>query len=142
MGELSVGQRQRASIARALCQLDDATSPGVTRALLADEPTAALDPRHALEALAIFHQLARDGIAVVAVLHDLAAVAAFDRVLLLGEGGLPIASGTPEQVLTDAPLRSAFGVGFERITSPGGRLAGLVPVATGGSPDAGGSDKT
>lgn len=131
VGELSVGQRQRASIARALCQLDDEPSPGVTRVLLADEPTAALDPRHDLEARALFDRLAREGIAVVAALHDLAAAAAFDRVLLLGEGGIPVASGTPHDVLAEGPLRSAFGVVFEPLRSPSGRLAGLVPVAEG-----------
>src|SRR5690606_30398800 len=42
---LSVGQQQRAALARALCQLEDG-SHNATQALIVDEPTAALDPRH------------------------------------------------------------------------------------------------
>lgn len=126
LGELSQGQQQRASIARALCQLSGMPTGG--RYLLADEPTASLDPAHTTLIGSVLAELAADGVGVVAALHDLGAAAAFDRVLLLGAGGSPIALGAPGEVLADGPLEQAFGVAFERLRNAAGRTAALVPA--------------
>lgn len=131
LGELSQGQQQRASIARALCQLTG--MPPGDRCLLADEPTASLDPAHALLVRALFDAISNEGVAVVAALHDLGAAAAFDAVLLLGPDGSPVAAGVPDEVLADGPLHRAFGVRFERLTAASGLVAAFAPSAPGSS---------
>jgi iron complex transport system ATP-binding protein len=78
--------------------------------LLADEPTASLDPYHQLHTLELLRGLAGDGMTVVAVLHDLVLAARFCTRLLLMHEGRIIADGTPDQVLTPAHLAQAYGV--------------------------------
>jgi iron complex transport system ATP-binding protein len=100
--ELSGGERARALLARALA----VEAP----VLLADEPVAALDPRHQLLVLAVLRERARAGATVVAVMHDLALASRFaDRMVLLDQGRL-VADGTPVEVLTAARLESVFGI--------------------------------
>jgi putative ABC transport system ATP-binding protein len=77
-GELSIGQRQRAAIARALVNFP--------RVLLADEPTGALDSRTADEILEIFHHLHRGGATIVMVTHDPDVAAAAERVIHVRDG--------------------------------------------------------
>jgi iron complex transport system ATP-binding protein len=85
--DLSGGERARALLARAL-----ATGAPL---LLADEPVAALDPRHALVVLDVLRAHARNGGLVVAVMHDLTLAARFaDDILLLDRGGLPTPSAS------------------------------------------------
>ena len=127
VGELSQGQQQRASIARALCQLSG--MPRGDRFLLADEPTASLDPAHTLIVRSLFYELAQDGVGVIAALHDLGAAAAFDRVLLLGSDGSTIANGSTEDVLADTPLRAAFGIGFDRLADASGEIRSFAPAS-------------
>jgi iron complex transport system ATP-binding protein len=100
--ELSGGERARALLARAL-----ATEAPV---LLADEPVAALDPRHQLIVLDVLHERARAGATVVAVMHDLALAARFaDEIVLLTAGRVDC-RGTPAEVLTEARLAASFGI--------------------------------
>lgn len=99
---LSGGERARALIARALA--------GEPEWLLADEPFAGLDPRHALEAADLFRRLAGGGRGVILTLHDLTLAARLaDRVLVLGQGEV-IADGPPAEALTPAVLAAAYGV--------------------------------
>jgi iron complex transport system ATP-binding protein len=99
---LSGGERARVLLARAL-----ATQAPV---LLADEPVAALDPRHQLGVLAGLKTLAGSGATVVAIMHDLTLAARFaDAIVLLNRGGVE-AFGPPEAVLTEARLATAFGI--------------------------------
>ena len=76
--ELSIGQRQRAAIARALVN--------EPRVLLADEPTGALDTRTAQEILDILHDLHRDGATVVLVTHDHEVGEAAERIIHITDG--------------------------------------------------------
>ena len=101
-GALSGGERARALLARALA----VEAP----ILLADEPTAALDPFHQLQVMEVLRGAARAGDLVVVVLHDLALAARFcDRLVLLA-GGRTLADGPPAEVLDGPRLAEAYGV--------------------------------
>ncbi len=100
--ELSGGERARVLLARAL-----ATQAPV---LLADEPVAALDPRHQLVVLDVLKNQARAGRTVAVIMHDLTLAARFaDEIVLLNQGRVA-ASGAPEAVLTEEGLAVNFGI--------------------------------
>jgi iron complex transport system ATP-binding protein len=100
--ELSGGERARVLVARALAQ----QAP----LLLADEPTAGLDPAHALALFELFTRLAAEGRTIVVALHDLSLAARFaHHVVLRADGGIA-ATGPPADVLTPHHLGPAFGV--------------------------------
>ena len=105
---LSGGERQRVMLARML-----ATE---ARVMLLDEPTAALDVRHALDLLATLRALAEGGRAVVLALHDLHLADAFaDQVVCLpGDGSFEV--GPTREVLNPARLQAVFGANFVRDT--------------------------
>lgn len=89
--ELSGGQKQRVGIARAA-----ALRPEV---ILMDEPTSALDPELVGGVLEILRGLARDGVTMILVTHELSFAAhAADQVLFM-DGGVVVEQGPPEQVL-------------------------------------------
>lgn len=112
---LSGGERARVMMARVLA----VQAP----VLLADEPTAALDPRHQLGIMSALRNEARRGALVMAVTHDLLLAARFaDRLLLLHDGGL-VADGAPGAVLTADSMRNVYGVETRRITIDGQELA-------------------
>jgi len=112
--ELSGGERQRVVVARALAQQ--------SRILLADEPTAHLDLKHAVRLFALLKQLAKEeALAVLIVTHDVNLAAMHcDRLALLGDGAL-LADGPPEEVLTPTILEEAFGTKVRVEVSEGGR---------------------
>ena len=88
--QLSGGQQQRVAIARAL-----AMEPKV---LLFDEPTSALDPEMVGEVLDVMRSLARPGVTMIVVTHEMGfARQVGDRVLFM-DGGLVVESGTPQQL--------------------------------------------
>lgn len=99
---LSGGERMRALLARALA--------GEAPAMLADEPVAALDPRHALAVMQLFAGLAEQGRTILLVLHDLGLAARFCGRLVLMDRGRVVASGPPEEVLAPELLASVYGV--------------------------------
>jgi len=109
---MSGGEQDRALIARALAQ--------ETPLLLADEPIAGLDPAAQITTMEVFGQLAAEGRAVIASIHDLGlAVRHCTRLVLLGQGRLR-ADGAPEDVLTEANLAEVFHVrGFFARTGHG-----------------------
>ena len=87
---LSGGQKQRVAIARAL-----AMEPTV---MLFDEPTSALDPELVGEVLAVMKQLAKDGMTMVVVTHEMGfAKEVADRVIFM-DGGYMIEQNTPEEL--------------------------------------------
>jgi iron complex transport system ATP-binding protein len=124
--ELSGGERARALLARALA----------TRApvLLADEPVAALDPRHQLAVLDVLRARARAGAAVVAVMHDLSLAARFADAICLLEAGRVVAAGSPEAVLTEGRLAASFGI-VARVTRMDGALLVVPERPLPGTPD-------
>ncbi|WP_026572967.1 amino acid ABC transporter ATP-binding protein [Bacillus sp. UNC438CL73TsuS30] len=87
---LSGGQKQRVAIARAL-----AMEPTV---MLFDEPTSALDPELVGEVLAVMKQLAKDGMTMVVVTHEMGfAKEVADRVIFM-DGGYMIEQNTPDEL--------------------------------------------
>jgi iron complex transport system ATP-binding protein len=121
-GQLSAGQQQRVTVARALAQLDTRNvHNGVksSRILLADEPVSAMDPSHALRTMDLFDALARDGMCVIVVLHDLSLVLRYaKRVLVLGAGGQLAGHGDTASTLTPSLLKEVYGIGFRAIQDP------------------------
>ena len=107
LAQLSGGERQRIALARALAQ--------TPRLLLLDEPTNHLDFVRRAEFLA---RVKRQGITVIAALHDLALVEPFaDRVLLLSKGR-QIAWDTPKRTLVSSYLQPVFGLTSTVVTHP------------------------
>ena len=99
---LSGGQKQRVAIARAL-----AMEPEI---MLFDEPTSALDPEMVGEVLEVVRQLAKDGMTMVIVTHEMGfAREVSDRVMFV-DGGIIEEEGTPEQVFGNpqSPRTQAF----------------------------------
>ncbi len=87
---LSGGQKQRVAIARAL-----AMKP---KMLLFDEPTSALDPEMVGDVLEVMQNLAKEGMTMVVVTHEMGfAREVSDRVIFM-DGGYIIEEGTPEEV--------------------------------------------
>ena len=92
-GQLSGGQQQRVAIARAL-----AMNPEV---MLFDEPTSALDPEMVGEVLQVMKELAKDGMTMVVVTHEMGfAKEVADRVLFIDEG-IVMEEGTPEEIFSN-----------------------------------------
>lgn len=120
-GTLSGGQRQLAALARALVQLRFGAP---ATALLADEPTAAMDPAHARLARTILRELADEGTAVLVAIHDLplARSLAHDAVVL-SQAGTVHAAGPAPAVLKPDTLASVFEVGFRLVGDPPSVLA-------------------
>ena len=117
---LSGGELARVSLARVLAQ----RCPIV----LLDEPTDALDLGHREQVLALAAQLARDGGAVLAVLHDLDLAAAYaDRVVLL-DGGRVVAAGPPDAVLTASRVAEVYGHPVEVVPHPSTGAPLVLPV--------------
>nr|WP_206439569.1 amino acid ABC transporter ATP-binding protein [Streptomyces scabichelini] len=90
--QLSGGQQQRVAIARAL-----AMQPKV---MLFDEPTSALDPEMVQEVLTVIRDLARDGMTLVVVTHEMRFAAdVADRIVFMDEGRI-VEQGSAEQITT------------------------------------------
>ena len=108
---LSGGERARVMIARVL-----ALGAPV---ILADEPTAALDPHHQLAVIDTLRAEARRGVLVIAVTHDLILASRFaDRVIVLSQGALA-GDGAPQDVLTDGLMQQVYGVRTRHVTLAG-----------------------
>ena len=109
--ELSGGERSRVALARVLA----VEAP----VILADEPTASLDPRYQLDVMKTLRAAADQGGLVIVVTHDLGLAARFaDHLLVLSQGRL-VAEGAPaaalsEQVMADVFRVSAYRAEFER----------------------------
>ena len=100
--QLSGGEQARILIARALAQ--------DTPILLADEPTASLDPANQISTLKTFSTLAQAGRGIIASIHDLGLAARYCTKLALLHRGKLIAFGSADAVLTPDNLRTVFSI--------------------------------
>ena len=91
--QLSGGQQQRVAIARAL-----AMQP---RIMLFDEPTSALDPEMIKEVLDVMIELARTGMTIVAVTHEMGFARAVANRMIFFDKGEIVEQGTPKQIFND-----------------------------------------
>ena len=89
--QLSGGQKQRVAIARALDMKPDI--------MLFDEPTSALDPEMVGEVLAVMKELAREGMTMVVVTHEIGFAREVAHRVIFMEGGYIVEEGTPDEVL-------------------------------------------
>ena len=91
-GQLSGGQQQRVAIARALC-----LKPEV---MLFDEPTSALDPEMIQEVLDVMAALARDGMTMVCVTHEMGFARSIADIMVFMDQGRIVETAPPEQFFT------------------------------------------
>ncbi|MBY6061788.1 ABC transporter ATP-binding protein [Microbacterium esteraromaticum] len=118
--ELSGGQRQRVWMAVALAQS--------TPILLLDEPTTYLDLSHQLELLELCRSLNQtQGHTLVAVLHDLNQAARYaDHIIAMHDGSV-VATGAPDEVITESLLAEVFGLDARVLTDPESGSPLVVP---------------
>jgi iron complex transport system ATP-binding protein len=117
--ELSGGERSRVALARVLA----VEAP----VILADEPTASLDPRHQIDVMRNLRQAADKGALVIVVTHDLGLAARFaDTVLVLSEGRL-VSQGNPAEALSEQVMADVFRISAYRAEYQ--REAVIVPWA-------------
>ena len=100
--QLSGGEQARALIARALAQ--------DTPILMADEPTASLDPANQISTLKIFSELAQDGRGIMSSIHDLGLAVRYCTKLALLDRGKLVAFGSADEVLTPDNLQTVFSI--------------------------------
>ena len=117
--ELSGGERSRVALARVLA----VEAP----VMLADEPTASLDPRYQIDVMANLRNAANGGMLVIVVTHDLGLAARFaDAVLVLSEGRL-VSQGAPAAALSEKVMGDVFRISAYRAEHQ--REAVIVPWA-------------
>ena len=100
--QLSGGQKQRVAIARALAMKPDV--------ILFDEPTSALDPQMVGEVLEVMKNIARDGITMIIVTHEMAFARDVSNHVIYMNNGVICEEGTPQQIFTNPqrPETKAF----------------------------------
>lgn len=123
LGQISGGELQRASVARALCQQPDI--------LFLDEPTNHLDPKAKGTLLSL---LCARGITSLCVLHELALIPQLASHTLLMNRGHVVAAGRTAEVLTAQAVHSVFGVDFLHLAHPTeDRVVSVLDIPVGSS---------
>lgn len=110
--KISGGERARVLLGRALLQ--------DTPMILADEPTAGLDPEHQLELLQIFLKLREQERSLLVSLHDWTYAARLCSTIALLDQGRLVALGTPQEVLVPEQIRQTYRVDVHVAQLPGG----------------------
>lgn len=123
LGQLSGGERQRVLLARALAV--------EAQVLLMDEPLAHLDPPHQADWLALVRELARQGVAVISVLHELNIALQADSLLVM-QAGRVVGHGSPAEPGTRLALQQVFEGRLHLVELQGQWLA--LPTAPAPSP--------
>lgn len=114
---LSGGELQRVHLARVLLQVG--WGPERTGScLILDEPISNLDPAHQHSALRVARDLAREGVAVAVVLHDLNLAAQYADRLLVMKAGRVVGQGTPREILSEKLIGEVFEVRARLVENP------------------------
>ncbi len=117
--ELSGGERSRVALARVLA----VEAP----VILADEPTASLDPRHQFDVMKSLRASADKGVLVIVVTHDLGLAARFADTVLVLSGGRLVSQGAPAEALSEKIMGDVFRISAYRAEYQ--REAVIVPWA-------------
>jgi len=104
--ELSGGERSRVALARVLA----VEAP----VILADEPTASLDPRFQIEVMKNLRAAADGGMLAIVVTHDLGLAARYADIVMVMQQGRLVAQGPPADALSDSVLAEVFRVNAYR----------------------------
>lgn len=124
---LSGGEQQRVQFARVCCQLAAGKTVCDRQVLFLDEPISSLDLYHQLEILDASRELAKQGVAILAILHDLNLAALYaDHLILMSEGCI-VTQGSPAQVLTKSQMREVFRLDMEIGISESSNLPFVLP---------------
>jgi iron complex transport system ATP-binding protein len=118
--ELSGGEWQRVRIARALAQEGSA--------LVLDEPTTFLDIPHEMSLFELLDSLARDGMAIMIVSHQLNLLARFASTIVLLNRGRVAASGSPSEVMQGPLLESVYDWPLVITRDPAAGAPALLPL--------------
>jgi iron complex transport system ATP-binding protein len=118
--ELSGGEWQRVRIARALAQEGGA--------LVLDEPTTFLDMPHEMSLFELLDSLARDGLAVLVVSHQLNLLARFARTMVLLDRGKVAAAGPPGEVMRASLLEEIYDWPLVVTRDPASGTPALLPL--------------
>jgi iron complex transport system ATP-binding protein len=118
--ELSGGEWQRVRIARALAQEGSA--------LVLDEPTTFLDIPHEMSLFELLDSLARDGMAIMIVSHQLNLLARFATTIVLLNHGRVAATGTPSEVMQGPLLESVYDWPLVITRDPAAGAPALLPL--------------
>lgn len=126
---LSGGERQRVHLARVLAQINFGSQNGEgDRFVLLDEPTSSLDPAHQHGTLATARRVAKCGLGVCVVLHDLNLAAMYADRLVVMQGGRIVDAGPPQAVLTETMVRRVFDLEVSVVPHPTRQCPCLVPL--------------
>ena len=104
--ELSGGERSRVALARVLAV--------EAQVILADEPTASLDPRFQIEVMKNLRAAADGGMLAIVVTHDLGLAARYADIVMVMQQGRLVAQGPPADALSDSVLAEVFRVNASR----------------------------
>ena len=106
---LSGGEKQRVHLARVLAQIWEPAAEG-DRFLVLDEPTSSFDLAHQQLTLEIIVDLAKQGVGVLMVIHDLNLAARCADQMILMQCGHIVVAGTPDEILNAANIHRVFDV--------------------------------
>ena len=128
LSHLSGGERPRVFLASTLAQ--------EPRVLLLDEPTRYLDIHHQVRFFRLLRELARAGMGIAVVTHDINLAALYAGRLLMMKGGRAVREGAPAEVLSGELLAEVYGDEVIMARHPQSGRPIVVPAETEGGPDA------
>ncbi|MEO1023369.1 MAG: heme ABC transporter ATP-binding protein [Bacteroidota bacterium] len=125
---LSGGEQQRVHIARALAQIWESVHGDNMGYLLLDEPLASLDISHQHQILDLLQSIAKNGVTVLIIIHDLNLAAQYSDQIIALKQGVVLASGAPEEVVKPTTISTAFDYPVQILPHPQSGHPMVIPV--------------